>query len=128
MMSAPTAQASAATRARYVSMLMAVWAASGIEVRMCWMAGITRASSSTSPTGVDPGRVLSPPISRMVAPAAMSSRTVADNASRSVGEWMPPSEKESGVRLRMAMTCVGRWGSVARRDGKVGEIGVVDSA
>ena len=39
---------------------------------------------------------------------------------------MPPSEKESGVRLRIAMTWVLRLGSVACRDGNSGEIGVVD--
>ena len=77
------------------------------------MAGITRISSSASPTGDEPGRVLSPPMSIMAAPAAMNSRTVSDSAARSVEVWTPPSEKESGVRLRMAMMWVGRLGSVA---------------
>ena len=89
------------------------------------MAGITRASSSASPTGAEPGRVLSPPTSRMVAPEAMKLRTVVVKVFRSVGGWRPPSEKESGVRFRMAIMWVGRLGSVQWRDGNVGDIWVV---
>lgn len=76
MMSAPAWQAFAATLARYVSMLMAMLAASGKE-RMCCMTGITRESSSSSVSLVALGRVLSPPTSMIVAPAEMNSRTVA---------------------------------------------------
>lgn len=126
MISAPAAQASSATRARYVSILMAMLSASGIEVRMCLIAGMTRESSSASPTGADPGRVLSPPMSIIVAPDAMKERTVFVKAVKSVGGWRPPSEKESGVRLRMAIMWVGRPGSVGCRVGKVEEIWVVE--
>lgn len=125
MMSAPAAQASSATRARYVSMLMAMWAASGMVVRMCLMAGITRDSSSDSLTGVDPGRVLSPPMSIMVAPERIMLCTVVVRVLRSVGECVPPSEKESGVRLRMAIMWVGRDGLVLWIAGKRGDMGVV---
>lgn len=93
---------------------------------MCVIAGTTRAISSSAPTGVEPGRVLSPPMSMIVAPEAMNLRTVSVSWVKSDGEWVPPSEKESGVRLRMAMTWVLRVGSVAWRDGKVEEIGVVE--
>lgn len=36
-------------------------------------------------------------------------------------EWRPPSEKESGVRLRTAMMRVGRWGLEGSRGGRCGE-------
>jgi hypothetical protein len=39
-------------------------------------------------------------------------------AVRSVGECLPPSEKESGVRFRMAIMWVGRFGSVGCSGGK----------
>ena len=90
------------------------------------IAGTTRAISSSGVTGVEPGRVLSPPMSMIVAPEAMKARTVVVSWVRSVEEWTPPSEKESGVTLRMAMTWVLRVGLVAWRDGKDGEIGVVE--
>lgn len=92
-------------------MLMAMFDASGRE-RICLIAGMTRASSSSSPTGTELGRVLSPPMSMIVAPELIKVRTVVVRASRSVGRWVPPSEKESGVRFKMAMTWVGRVGSV----------------
>lgn len=79
---------------------------------------MTRASSSASPTGAEPGRVLSPPMSMIVAPEAMKVRTVLVRVVRSVGECLPPSEKESGVRFRMAIMWVGRLGLVEWRGGK----------
>lgn len=75
IISAPAAHASAATRARYVSMLMATFAASGRE-RMCLITGMTRESSSSGVSWVALGRVLSPPTSIIVAPAEMNSRIV----------------------------------------------------
>jgi hypothetical protein len=65
-------------------------------------------------------------MSMIVAPEAMNLRTVSVSWVKSVGEWVPPSEKESGVRLRIAMTWVLRVGSVACSDGKAVEIGVVE--
>lgn len=48
---------------------------------------------------------------------------------RSVGEWTPPSEKESGVKFKMAMTRVRRLGSSALSEGECWEKGVaVDKA
>ena len=64
-------------------------------------------------------------MSMIVAPDWMKSRTVAVRVEKSVGECTPPSEKESGVRLRMAMMCVGRVGLVECNGGKYGEICVV---
>jgi hypothetical protein len=46
---------------------------------------------------------------------------------RSIGECRPPSEKESGVRFKIAIMCVLRFGSVACSGWKFGEIGVVDT-
>lgn len=57
-------------------------------------------------------------MSMMVAPAVMKVRIVVVRASRLVGVCWPPSEKESGVRFRMAMMWVGRLGSVEWRGGK----------
>ena len=56
-------------------MLIAMLVASGM-LRMCRIAGTTRAISSLAPTGVEPGRVLSPPMSIIVAPEAMNCWTV----------------------------------------------------
>lgn len=89
---------------------------------MCLMAGMMRRSSSSTPTEVEPGRVLSPPMSMIVAPEAMKLRTVAVRVSGLVGGCLPPSEKESGVRLRMAIMCVRRLGSFAWRGGNLGEM------
>lgn len=75
IISAPAAHASAATRARYVSTLMATFAASGRE-RICRITGITRDNSSSGVSWVALGRVLSPPTSIIVAPAAMKERIV----------------------------------------------------
>ena len=57
--------------------------------------GSTRRSSSSATTGCAPGRVDSPPMSRMSAPSATSSRAcaIAARGSRNA----PPSENESGV-------------------------------
>ncbi len=63
-------------------------------------AGAMRRHSSSTVTGVKPGRVDSPPMSRMAAPSPTSSSPRAIGAA----SWRPPSEKESGVTLRMPIT------------------------
>ena len=65
------------------------------------MTGRTRASSSSGGTGAAPGRVDSPPMSRMSAPAASSASPWAMAAAGS--RKAPPSEKLSGVTLTMPM-------------------------
>src|SRR5579872_3591364 len=64
--------------------------------------GSTRASSCRAPTGSAPGRVDSPPTSRMSAPSRASVRQRSSAASGS--RCSPPSEKESGVTLTTPMT------------------------
>ena len=75
--------------------------ASGTSARILRMTGTTRAPSSLAVTGVKPGRVDSPPTSMMSAPSSSiwSARATAASTSR----FSPPSEKESGVTLRMPM-------------------------
>src|SRR3954451_5565754 len=59
--------------------------------------GSTRRSSSSAPTGSAPGRVDSPPTSKIAAPSLTSSTPCAIAASAS--RYLPPSENESGVTL-----------------------------
>lgn len=68
-----------------------------------------RESSSEGRTWGAWGRVDWPPMSMMVAPELMKFERVVlrDEGAR---EWRPPSEKESGVRLRTAMMRVWRVG------------------
>ena len=66
------------------------------------MTGTTRRSSSDASTGSAPGRVDSPPTSMMSTPPATSSS--AWRRASSSSKQRLPSEKESGVRLRMPMT------------------------
>ena len=61
-----------------------------------------RLSSSSSVTGVCPGRVDSPPTSTIAAPSATMVLARATAAAGS--KWRPPSENESGVTLRMPMS------------------------
>ena len=73
--------------------------------------GTTRRSSSASLTGSAPGRVDSPPMSRIAAPCATSARPWAIAASGS--SHSPPSENESGVTLTTPMTTgSGRWAAI----------------
>src|SRR5690606_36661722 len=65
--------------------------------------GATRSSSSVGETARAPGRVDSPPTSIRVAPAATIA--AAWRKAASMPSCRPPSEKESGVTLRMPMTC-----------------------
>ncbi|PMB70900.1 hypothetical protein BM221_003359 [Beauveria bassiana] len=69
--------------------------------RMSSTTGNTRAASSSAVTSGRPGAVDCPPTSMMVAPPPTMSRMVADRSGAAA--CLPPSEKESGVRLRMAM-------------------------
>src|SRR5829696_771756 len=61
--------------------------------------GRTRRTSSSSLTGSEPGRVDSPPTSTIRAPS--SSIVSACTTAASTPKNSPPSEKESGVTLRM---------------------------
>ena len=97
-MVAPRATALRATSARDVS----------IENGQPWSpssTGITRRSSSSTVTSSAPGRVDSPPTSTSAAPSA-SIRRAAPTAS-AADAYVPPSEKLSGVTLRIPIT-VGR--------------------
>ena len=97
MISAPAAAAARATAAFEVSTLRAavVFPASFS------ITGMTRRSSSSTVTAAAPGRVDSPPMSRMSAPSSARRRAWA-TASSVRAKW-PPSEKESGVTLTMPM-------------------------
>src|ERR1017187_8907239 len=101
-MLAPAASAARATAGFIVSIESAtlVWAARRSKT------GMTRRSSSASLTGVAPGRVDSPPMSKISAPCATNSSACATAAS--VLKNFPPSEKESGVTLTTPMTSFGR--------------------
>src|SRR5579863_4809368 len=88
-----------------------------------------RASSSASVTGEAPGRVDSPPTSIMSQPAPAISAACASAASAATKR--PPSENESGVRLRMPMTIgrvpifsrnASRWARCAARIGLVSRV------
>ena len=63
--------------------------------------GITRERSSSSGTSVAPGRVDSPPTSMIRAPSPRIFSAQASASGRAL--CSPPSEKESGVTLRMPM-------------------------
>ena len=64
--------------------------------------GTTRDSSSSTSGRVAPGRVDSPPMSRMSAPSASSSAPCA--IAVSAVSHRPPSEKESGVTFTTPMS------------------------
>mmetsp|Transcript_45751 Transcript_45751/g.115157 ORF Transcript_45751/g.115157 Transcript_45751/m.115157 type:complete len:337 (-) Transcript_45751:952-1962(-) len=109
-MCAPASRAAAATRARNVSMLRMGDAAdvcvarAANAARTARMTGTVRCSSSSSLTGVDPGRVEHPPMSMMSAPASANCSACATAALSSV--YLPPSLKLSGVTLMMPMMYV----------------------
>src|SRR5215469_13796052 len=71
-----------------------------------------RASSSFSPIAEAPGRVDSPPMSIMSQPCAAI--FLACDSALSAVIYRPPSENESGVRLRIPMT-IGRRPIFSRR-------------
>src|ERR1035437_9995200 len=89
---APAASAARATAALDVSIEICAGVPSSTRPATT---GTTRRSSSPSVTGSAPGRVDSPPMSRISAPSAVSERacSIAAPASRNA----PPSENESGV-------------------------------
>ena len=89
-----------------------------------WITGSTRAASSPSQTGFAPGRVDSPPTSIIAAPAAAIACPAATASSASA--YRPPSEKLSGVTLRIPTTC--GWSSrITRSPSCSGARGVVSS-
>ncbi|MCW0466050.1 hypothetical protein NB705_003123 [Xanthomonas sacchari] len=120
IMPAPAATAARITSGLKVSTLngSAVCAASRS------ITGITRRSSSSTGTGVAPGRVDSPPMSSTSAPSPARRRPCATAASTLA--WAPPSENESGVTLTMPITrgrsSSSRWAPHCRL-GEVSNIG-----
>ncbi len=100
MMCAPAWRAAFATIAEVVSILMMV---SGFCFRIFSRTGMMRVICFCGGTGFAPGREDSPPRSRRLAPWSrhFSAKSVADV----VVLWRPPSEKESGVMLMIAMIC-----------------------
>src|SRR5271154_1797658 len=107
MMQAPAATAAAITAGFAVSIEMAMLDAAAMPS----MTGTTRASSSASSMGSDPGRLDSPPTSIMVAPSATMRAACA--TAKSTAAYLPPSENESGVTFRTPMT-TGRERSMMR--------------
>ena len=75
--------------------------------------GKTRANSSSSGNGSAPGRLDSPPMSRICAPSASSCSQCRKAAA--VDACWPPSENESGVTFTMPMTR-GSPRSIRKRD------------
>ena len=69
-------------------------------------------SSSSAGTGCDPGRVDSPPTSMRSAPSAASRKPCSIAASGAA--YFPPSENESGVTFRIAITRTRPSGSLER--------------
>src|SRR5918995_6098010 len=94
-MEAPASRASRATCALLVSIEIVASPASPETT------GRTRSSSTPRGTGSAPGRVDSPPTSRMSAPSPASARPCSTAASASRNS--PPSENESGVTLTIPM-------------------------
>ncbi len=93
---APASAAASATAPLVVSTDTRTWPASASTT------GITRRNSSSRATGAAPGRVDSPPTSTMSAPSSIIWRPRV--MACSCWNQRPPSEKESGVTLRMAIT------------------------
>src|SRR5438552_3725639 len=93
--SAPASSAARATSAFVVS----TESGTPTAMRTAASTGSRRRRSSSSGTGVAPGRVDSAPRSRTPAPAATMAAAVAAAAPGS--RWHPPSENESGVAFRM---------------------------
>jgi len=101
MMCTPASSAFRAVSALYVSIESGTC---GNASRTARMTGMTRRISSSAGTGSCPGRVDSPPMSRISAPAS-TIRTACSTAA-STAMYRPPSEKESGVTFRMPITSV----------------------
>ena len=107
-MSAPASSTAAITSGRLVSTDTGT-----PSVTACWTTGSTRRSSSARSGVAEPGRVDSPPMSRMSTPSA--TRVSQWRRAASVSAWRPPSENESGVTLTMPITC-GRERSMRKRE------------
>ena len=128
MMSAPAAMAARATGAWYVSTLMARGEKVG-SARMARMVGRMRVSSSSGGMGVALGRVDCPPMSRIVGGCLLWVRwdlRVERRGEGLVREWVSPSEKESGVKLRTAIKWVRFVGRSVVIGGKEVESGVCE--
>ena len=107
---APPAMDASATVARVVSTETATPASASARTT-----GTTRSSSTRSGTRAEPGRVDSPPTSRMSAPSATMSKACAIAASASAHR--PPSENESSVTFSTPMTSVragASWPAISR--------------
>ena len=100
------APASSAARATATLVVSIERRAPGRRARAARSTGTTRRSSSSSATGSAPGRVDSPPTSRMSAPSAASRSPCSTAASASRNS--PPSENESGVTFTTPMISTGR--------------------
>ena len=100
---APASSAAAATSARDVSTEMGTCAVVSRR-RSSATSGTTRRISSSAETGAAPGAVLAPPMSSTSAPSRASRSACAAAAGSAPSS--PPSEKESGVALRMPITRV----------------------
>ena len=96
--SAPASKAARATAALRVSIEIG---SAKPSARSAAITGTTRAASSSTGTGSAPGRVDSPPMSRMSAPSAARARACAIAAARP--RCAPPSEKLSGVTFSTPM-------------------------
>ncbi len=100
---APSAATSRITRGELVSTEMTI----STRAAIASTTGATRSSSCCSSTAVAPGRVDSPPTSTISAPCLRIAHALRSTRSRSgllAQKRRPPSEKESGVILRMPMT------------------------
>ena len=97
--SAPATNAARATPACRVSTESN---APGNSQRRASTTGTTRCNSSSTAISTEPGRVDSPPISIISAPAASRLRACATAAGTPT--CRPPSEKESGVTFRIPIT------------------------
>src|SRR3989454_9762434 len=104
-MSARRARALAAISGLYVSIEIRA----SVLGRSAFRTGSTRRHSSSAETGSAPGRVDSPPTSRISAPS--SARWTACATALAGSANRPPSEKESGVTLTMPLTAV--WSKVS---------------
>jgi hypothetical protein len=131
MIWAPAATASRATAALRVSIETGTF----VWRQRASITGMTRRSSSAGPTGCEPGRVLSPPTSIRSAPSHARSSPWWMAAAGS--KWRPPSEKLSGVTLRMPISSgrrakrsvsVRSFQRSARADGIDGKEGGVTTA
>ena len=98
MTEAPRRAASRATAA----LLVSIEIGASISRVSAFSTGTTRRSSSSSDTGVWPGRVDSPPISMIAAPS--DTMVLARSTAAPISTCRPPSENESGVTLRIPIS------------------------